>query len=200
MERVFVACAARPLRVWCLILVLPALIPAQAGAGAVNVRVEPALQTVSVLDTFDVTFSADILEPLLGFGFELTFDDQLFELNSTRIGPDFLAAVNADDNLMSALAFPDPVSGDDILLGTASFTMLDAGQGVFGISVADGDPTHGFAGVSIGAMADFDVALGEVRAATELGGLGGGGPVTPEPTTLSLLGLGALVVARRNRR
>lgn len=181
-------------------MVLPALIPAQAEAGAVNVHVEPALQTVSVLDTFDVTFSADILEPLLGFGFELTFDDQLFELNSTRIGPDFLAAVNADDNLMSALAFPDPVSGDDILLGTASFTMLDAGQGVFGISVADGDPTHGFAGVSIGAMADFDVALGEVRAATELGGLGGGGPVTPEPTTLSLLGLGALVVARRNRR
>ena len=203
MVRSFAARAAQSLRVWCLSLslVLAALMPIQAAAADVNVHVEPALQTVDVLDTFELTFAADMSEPLLGFGFELTFDDQLFELDSIAIGHDFLAATNNGDDLMSALAFPDPVSGDDVVLGTATFTAMEAGTGIFGIKVAEDDLTQGFAEVSIGAFADFDVATGTVTSgATFDGGAGGGGPVVPEPTTLSLLGFGALLVARRSRR
>ena len=68
--------AARKVRAYSLGLTLLGLMAGHAAAATIDVRFEPAAQTASVADTFDVQIIADIAEPILGFGFELTFDDR----------------------------------------------------------------------------------------------------------------------------
>ncbi|MCK4658386.1 MAG: PEP-CTERM sorting domain-containing protein [Phycisphaerae bacterium] len=185
-------------RAGCLGVLLLSLAAGSAAGGTVEVALESEAGGVSLSDTFSLTIMADISDPLLGFGFELTFDEELFKLDSTTIGGDFTAATNVNEGFFSALAFPMPVSGEEVILGSATFTALQAGKGSFGISVTEGDPTQGFAEVSVGSLADYKVSTREFTIASPINA-GGGGVLVPEPTILSLLAFGCLIVARRRR-
>ena len=199
--RFFARGARRRVCAGCLGLFVPALRAAQAGAASLDVYLTPSASIVEVADTFEVAITADISEPVLGFGFELSFDSQLFQLDDTTIAPELTPAGKAGGDFISALAFPEPISGRDVLLATATFTALDLGKGAFGIDVAEGDLTQGFAEVAIGAMSDFDVVFGQVTVIPGFDDVGGNGsPPVPEPATLSLLALGGFVMVVRRAR
>ena len=187
-------------RQWCVSSVLLLAFVADAGAAQVDLRIESESQVVGLCSTFDVWVVADISEPLVGFGFELTYDDRLFELDTFAGAPDFAAVVDYDTNLLSGLAYPAPVSGEGVLLGTATFTVLAGGTGEFGVDYLPGMPTQGFAEMSIGAFSELgSVEPASVTAALVSADGGSGSGSVPEPSTLVIMAVGGLAVVKRRR-
>ena len=163
------------------------LLAAAAVSANVTVRFEPASLTVDPGTIFSMAIVADIPQPLVGWGLDLTIQNPaVVSVHAApSIGPLWVSAYAPDGDGLAGLAFPSSVSGIGVVLATISLSADAAGETDLWISVTPGDLTEGFALDPTG-FDTFTVEPGHVK--------------VPEPSTIALLGLATLVVARRRGR
>ena len=139
---------------------------------------------------FTVDIVADITDvSVFGWGLDLDFSTSgIVQLDSITLGPlwDEPGSTGDGDGLAGA-AFPDSVSGLDLLLATLTFTPLALGETDLILS-HDNPPdlTEGFPLDPTGFEEDETFNLGHIT-------------IVPEPATLALLFLSGLVAVRRRR-
>jgi len=154
---------------------------------AVIVRFEPSDKTVNLNNepTFTMDIVADIPDPVVGWGLDLTIDNPTIvsQVGSPAAGPLWSSAYAPDGDELAALAFPDSVSGTDILLATITFSANTQGETDLHLSITQGDSSEGFPLDPTG-FAEVTFEYAHIT-------------VTPEPATLSLLALSGLAVVRR---
>lgn len=110
------------------------------------VRIDPPAQAVGLGSTFSVDIVADIVDPIVGWGLDLTFDSSLVSLVGTpTIGPDWFGAFAPDGDGLAAMAFPNSISGMNVLLATVTFSADAIGSTDLILGITQGDLTEGFA-------------------------------------------------------
>ncbi len=160
------------------------LISQPSDASLVDVRVQPMEATVQLGDPFVAAIVADIPDPVLGFGLDLTFDGSILStVGDPMIGPLFQPVVAPDGDGLAGLAFPSSVSGSNILLATVMFNADNLGATGLVPGVTDGDLTEGFA---LDPTGFAEASLHSARVT-----------VVPEPMSAALLALGGLTLRRR---
>lgn len=116
------------------------------GRGELVVRFDPPQRTVGLGETFSIDILADISDPLLGWGLDLSFDPSILaQLGTPGIGPQWISAFAPDGDGLAALAFPESVSGMNILLASVTFSAAALGETDLMLSTTPGDFTEGFA-------------------------------------------------------
>ncbi len=153
----------------------------------------PQFSTIpTVGGTVDIDIVMDTLgtppaEPvsILGWGIDLLYDNTKLVVTNVQIGPLWDPAYAPDGDELAGLAFPDGISGQDVLLATVTVQGLAVGTWTMetGNSYPD-DLTEGFALDPDGFEAVVVDGLATIT-------------VLPEPTALALLALGGLAVLRR---
>lgn len=173
-----------------LLLCVAALLaaPSLCHAG-ITVYFDPDDVTVGVGDTFDIDILADIQEPVTGWGIDLEIvDDTIANLiQPPDIGPLWFAAFAPDGDDLAALAFPNAISGNGILLATLTFEALEIGETDLLLSHTGGDNTEGFALTTVGQFGDVTYMPGHIE-------------VVPGPGGLALIAVGFIMPGRRRRR
>ncbi len=143
--------------------------------------------TVSLGDVFALNIVADIDEPVLGWGLDLTIDNSsvLSTVGAPSIGPLWVGAFTPDGDGLVAIAFPDSIVGTDILLATVFFSADVLGETDLFLSADDDGLTEGFPLDNVG-FARITFEPGHVT-------------VVPVPAAgaLALLGLGVVAWGRR---
>ena len=138
---------------------------ASADAGAqVTLRFDPATPTVSSGGAINARVLANIPAPIIGYGLDLQFDNTALSLTGVEVGPAWFSATSANGSPLVGLAFPDPVSGQDTLLGTLHLQVNQGqckGTTIISLNAAPDDLTEGFALVT-GGFADFTPASATV--------------------------------------
>jgi len=191
---------------------------AAAPAGLITLNLTPSIGQVPVNGTFDVIVSANIEQSILGFGFDLVFDDSALEIKSVEIGSSFLPLPAPDGDKLAGLAFPNEVVGSNVTLATATFAAKMPGIAAIRLDVTPGDYTEGFPESGGLRYSQFTIPQTQVKilAASNGGGdtgggtgggdtgdgTGGGGPPpdVPEPASMLILAFGGLALAARRRR
>ena len=172
------------------LMVLAWILPASSGAATVSVSFEPLDPTVILGDSFSVDIVADISDPILGWGLDIGFDSTILSLTGTTIGSLWQPAVAFDGDDLAGLAFPDAISGPNVLLATLTFDAIDLGTSGLTASVTMGDLTEGFALIAPGTFADLTVIDGSVE-------------VVPVPAAVLLFAsglIGLIGIGRRSKR
>jgi hypothetical protein len=175
----FITCAA----------LLATVLAAPASADIV-VSVDPAVKVANVSDVFAVDIVADIPvgEEIIGWGMDFTIANPAV---ASQIGPPTIgglwdpAATNDGDDLAGAQFPPNGIAGTGVLLATIILQADAIGSTDLVLGVTPLDTTEGFV------LADLS---GFANVVFEDGLL-----IVPEPTTLALLGFGALALIRRRR-
>lgn len=159
-----------------------------ASAGLVEVRFDPPDQTVNLGSAFSVNLIADISDPVLGWGLDLTIQNAATAslLGPPVIGPQWFPFSTPDGDGLGGIAFPNSISGNNILLATLNFTADSLGDTNLLLSVTPGDLTEGFPLDPTG-FADISFETGHVT-------------VIPEPVSLVLVLSSFLVVSHRRPR
>lgn len=103
------------------ILILGVLALAPVMAEPITVGFSPSSSSVLPGESFTVSILADIPEPVLGWGLDVSFDSSVLNLTGVSVGADWVPVVGIDGDELSGLAFPFPVSGEDIVLAELSF-------------------------------------------------------------------------------
>lgn len=168
---------------------------AQAGIVQVTARFDPPIQTVTLGDVFTVDIVADIVDPIVGWGLDLSFSAPgILSIDGppTIPSPPWKATTGADADGLVALADPlapvfGSVSGLDVVLATMSFSADLIGQTDLLLSATPGDLTEGFPLTTPGEFATVLFELGDVT-------------VVPEPASLSMLVILTLPLLRSKRR
>lgn len=97
-------------------------------------------------DVFMVDILADMPDPVVGWGLDLSFDATKLTLAAPpAIGSSWMSAFAPDGDGLAGLAFPTSVSGLDVLLARVSFTVDALGDFGLGLGTTPGDLTEGFA-------------------------------------------------------
>lgn len=130
-----------------------------AHAATVDVFVES--DSVSVGDTFQINIFADINSPILGWGLDLGFDDQVLSLTSVTVDAIWNAGLAVDGDSLAGLAFPAPISGQSITLAALYFEAIGAGVSALELGITATDFTEGFPLLPTG-FADYSLANGNV--------------------------------------
>lgn len=117
-----------------------------SASGDISVRFEAPDVTVGLGDVFTMDIVADIDEPVLGWGLDLTIDNP--SIVSTVGLPVidsawFAAPFNPDGDGLAALAFPDSIVGTN-LLATVTFSADMLGETDLFLSADVADLTEGF--------------------------------------------------------
>ncbi len=181
--------------------VLLAFVAAPTWALPITVSFEHADFSVAVGESIAVDVVADIPDPVIAFGVDLTFDDTLLKLTNTVFGSDWTPVPPVSDGegfgALLTPTFPPPpppggILGTDLLLLTLTFEALAPGSSPLQLSATPGDLSEGFA-LATGGFAEVNFVPGTVDIVSE-------NPVpVPEPTpgALMLAGLVALFAHRR---
>ena len=130
----------------------PTLAGALAGLGLaapawalVTVSLSTPETTVTVGSTLDVTVMANLSDPIVGFGFDLVFDDTLLSTDGPPvIGLDWVAVPAVDGDGLAGAAFPDGLTGD-VLLAVITLQANAVGMSEVAFETTPGDLTEGFA-------------------------------------------------------
>ncbi len=93
----------------------------------VDVTLSPSAASFVKGQTFTEVIAADISAPIVGFGFDYTFNTAQLSLTNVAVGPLWFGAPPPETNGIAGLAFPTPVSGNGVLLATMDFTALSPG-------------------------------------------------------------------------
>jgi hypothetical protein len=154
----------------------------------VAVRFDSSDATAELALPFTIDIVADIDEPVVAWGLDLTIDDGSIVslVGDPSIGPAWIPAYASDGDGLAGVAFPDSVSGDDILLATITFSADALGETDLLLSVTSGDLTEGF-GLDPTGFAEVTFEPGHVE-------------VIPEPGTVCFLALGVLAGIWRKHR
>ena len=116
--------------------------------GNITGRFDPSDLTVGLGDIFTMDIVADIpdSDAVLGWGLDLTIGDPsiLSIVGDPAIGPLWNAAFAPDSDGLAALAFPNSISGTNVLLATMTFSADSLGETDLFLSVTRGDLTEGF--------------------------------------------------------
>lgn len=163
----------------------------------VMVNFDPATGYADVGSTFNVNITADIIadQALVGWGFNLLYDQTQVLLNTVSTSPLWDLIPSADKSDLSALLLPDLTSpdpglwGTNVLLATLNFSCLGPGSSTLDITVPQ-DPTKGFMTWD-GNNAPWESSPGLIEQ--------GNAPI-PEPSTALLLGVGLGGVAWFSRK
>lgn len=162
---------------------------AQVAAGAqVTVRFDPPTKTVDRFDVFTIDLVADITEPVVGWGLDLTLDPAgIISLSGPpALGPSWLSAFASDGDGLAGLAFPDSVADVGVVLATLSFTADAVGQADLLAGYSLGDLAEGFP-LDPGGFASVAFEIGHVM-------------VVPEPAMIVLLAGGLFGLRCRRGR
>ncbi len=176
------------------------LLAAPVWAAPVTVSFEPANSVVTVGQSIDINVVADIPDPVVAFGVDLSFTNTLLTLTSTVFGPAWTpvppppppASDGVGFGAVLTPTFPPPpppggISGTDILLFTLTFQGQATGASLLELSATVGDPNEGFL-LAGGGFAEVDFLPGTVNVA----------PIPlPASGALMIGGLVALFVHRR---
>jgi len=167
------------------ITLLGYLFAGSAAHATVTVRFDPPVVTTPVGSTVDVSIYADIPTPVVAWGLDLVIGDGGVASVATPpvIGPSWLAATTADGDGLAGLAFPNSITGSNILLATVSLQAISVGESDLVIQVTPGDPTEGFGLDPIG-FASTSFLPGRLQ-------------VTPEPSTALICTIAGLVFFSR---
>lgn len=168
-----------------------ACLAAQAAQAAVVLSVQPQDQTVMVGDTFNIEIHASMTLPITGWGFDCEIvDPTIVSFNGPpTIDGGWWAAFAPDGDDLAALAFPNPISGGDVLLATYELTADQVGETDIHLSITAGDLTEGFALVTPGAFDDVVFEDGHVTVIA-----------APAPAAFVALAGFPLLAHRRRRR
>ena len=143
----------------------------------VDVSLSPSVTSFTKGQSFTEDITADISAPILGFGFDYTFNAAQLSLTNVVVGPLWFGAPPPETNSIAGLAFPTPVSGSGVLLATMDFTALSSGTpGSISLFYNYGNLAEGFP-LAAGGYATNNL------------------PNVPEPAPLplALLGIGSLL-------
>ncbi len=114
--------------------------------GELIVRFDTPERTVGLGEEFTIDILADILDPLVGWGLDLSFDSSVLALvDSPAIGPRWFLAPASDADGLAGLAFPDSVSGVGVLLASVTLSGMALGETDLTLSTTLGDLSEGFA-------------------------------------------------------
>jgi hypothetical protein len=173
-----------------LFILLTLLVPLTCWA-TVIVSFDPQNSVVAPGDLFTVNLIADIPDPVLGWGLDISYDTGILSLiGAPVIGPLWTPAFAPDGDGLAGLALP-AISGNDILLASLNFGALALGESLLQASNTFGDLMEGFPLLEPGAFADVQFVNGSVSVRG-----------VPEPATIVLAGAGlaGLWVVRRKSR
>jgi hypothetical protein len=174
-----------------LFILLTLLVPLTCWA-TVIVSFDPENSVVAPGDLFTVDLIADIEDPVLGWGLDISYDTGILSLiGAPAIGPLWTPGFAPDGDGLAGLAFPTPISGNNILLASLNFGALASGESLLQASNTSGDLTEGFPLLEPGVFADVQFVNGSVKSES-----------VPEPATIFLAGggLAGLWVVSRIRK
>lgn len=170
-------------------LALLLLAAARAASAVAIVEVVPSASALVVGDEFEVEVRGSLSDPVLGFGFDLSWNVDLLEiLGAPEIGSAWIQVAALDGDGLAGLA-PLPIVGNDVLLATLRFRALAPGEALFATGATFGDLAEGFALAPLGFESHVEWGGASVV-------------VAPEPASLIVLALVAAigVVTGRQRR
>ncbi len=130
-------------RLWAL----AATLFASSAWGDIVVRFDPPDKTVGLGDVFTMDIVADITDPVLGWGLDLSIVDPTIVSTVGAPAIDatwFAVPFNPDGDGLAGLAFPNSVSGNGVLLATMTFSADALGETDLLLSTTAGDLTEGF--------------------------------------------------------
>lgn len=154
----------------------------------VSVYFQPQDSSAQVGGNLSIDLLANIPDPVLGWGLDVTFNTSIINRTGIAVGPQWSPAMAADGDGLAGLAFPLPISGDNVLLATLSFDALAQGSTPLEASATVGDLTEGFA-LASGGFAEVVYTPGSAA-------------VVPIPAAAWLFGSGLLAlvgIARRKK-
>ncbi len=170
-------------RVACVGLAL-ALLSTVASAHII-VHFDPIVQTVAEGDSVTFDIVADISDPIVGWGLDVSVSDASVAsiVPPPTIGPLWDAVSSPDGDDLAGLSLTG-ISGDDVLLATITVAGLNEGTAWLQIGVTGSDLTEGFA-LDPDGFDSWTACTGLVNV------------VIPEPASLALLGLTGIALFRR---
>jgi hypothetical protein len=114
--------------------------------GGLIVRFDTPDRTIGVGEVFTMDILADVGDPLVGWGLDLSFDPSILSVvDPPAIGPRWFPAGAPDGDGLAGLAFVDSVSGADVLLASVTFSAVALGETDLMLSTTPEDLTEGFA-------------------------------------------------------
>lgn len=153
---------------------------------SIIVRFEPATITIPQGSSAPVQIVADISEPIVGWGLDLTVTNPVVSLSGDPVlGPLWAAGSTPDGDGLAGLAFPNSISGTGILLATLNFEGVSVGETDLLLSITPGDLTEGCP-LDPSGFAEITFQPGHIT--------------VPEPATLAMLTIAGVAAMRRRRR
>ena len=137
------------------------LVSANCAADPLTVYFSPSASDITVGATFTIDLVADISEPVVGWGLDVTFNPMILTLNSIETGMAWFPAPSFDGDNLAGFAFPLAVAGHSTLLATLNFTALAQGRSDLAALYTPDDLAEGFP-LDTGGFADVQFINGSV--------------------------------------